>query len=318
MSELLYFIIAIAGGIFKFSTDFSLEAQADLLPAMPSKKKKKKSKGRGKAAKKADEQQRSLDTQMERLKIDKDGDSQNNADEDALLEEAINLAAAEKEEMDATAAEKNDEQVEVCHHGNVVETKELVFFINVFMRTACSYKSRARSLGEDESLVASFYAAIDAVVDKYPDVWYDPSKMKQVVSYFLYIATHHVLQGEFDSARLLATMASCFETFVASNSGEKISLDAKTTIIFELGKCDDEHTLVKYLKKRIPCSCLDEIYEEVKTTTRTGVCFNCSCTPERSKMLSCARCGNAHYCCRQCQKSHWPKHKENCGVFIHP
>ncbi len=128
---------------------------------MPSKK-KKKSKGRGKAAKKADEQQRSLDMQMERLKIDKDEDSQTNADEDALLEDAIKLAAAEKEALDAEAAEKEDDQLKVCHHGNAVETKELIHFINTFISVAS---------GQNSPMIASLSAANDIVKEKYPDVW---------------------------------------------------------------------------------------------------------------------------------------------------
>lgn len=44
------------------------------------------------------------DLQMERLKIDKDSQKEK-ADEDAALEEAIKLAAAEKEALDAAAAE---------------------------------------------------------------------------------------------------------------------------------------------------------------------------------------------------------------------
>ena len=107
---------------------------------MPSKKKKKSTKGRGKAVRKADEQQRSLDTQMERLKIDKDEDSQTNADEDALLEEAIKLGAAEKDELDAASAEKEEGQLDVCRHG-YVETKEVVYFVNLFSKKF-SYESR--------------------------------------------------------------------------------------------------------------------------------------------------------------------------------
>ena len=88
-----------------------------------------------------------------------------------------------------------------------------------------------------------------------------------------------------------------------------------TAIIIELYKCD-EHTLVKYLRKRIPCSCLDEKYNEVKSITRMGLCFNAQCTSDivqRSKMMCCARCGEVNYCSRECQKAAWPEHKTNCG-----
>lgn len=142
--------------------------------------------------------------------------------------------------------------------------------------------------------------------------------MKLVVSYFLCNATHHVLQGDFDRARYFAVTASSFEIFASYRRGEKVNLNATTAKMLELGKCDDDHTLVKYLRRRIPCSCLDEVYKEVKSITRTGVCFTCESVVERSKMSSCARCGNANYCSRVCQKADWPNHKDECGAILRP
>ena len=238
---------------------------------MPSKK-KNKSKGRGKSAKKAGKQGGSLDTQMEQLKIDKDvEDAQTNADEDALLEEAIKLAAAEKEEMDAAASEKEEEQLKVCHHGKNDETKELICFIKMFTET---FSTSAAAAGQDSILIANLAVATKAVAEKYPDVWYDTSKMKLVVNHFLCNGTQHVLQGDFIRARLTAAMASYLETFIVFRSGKKMKQNWAE--ILELCNCEDEHTLVKYLRKRIPCTCLDEKYKEVKSTARMGVCFNCT------------------------------------------
>ena len=277
---------------------------------MPSKK-KKKSKGGGKAVRKVEKQGESLDTQMEQLKIDED--SQTNIDEDALLEEAIKLAVAEKEEMDAAAAEKEEEQLKVCHHGNAVETTELVFFINVFTNTFMSEATRSQC--EDGKMIAGLSAASDAVKEKYPYVYYDPCKVKLVVSYYLCNGTQHVLQGDFVRARLFAAMAGYFETVEAFlRSENKVNTDTNTKTILEV--CNCERTLVKYLRKRIPCSCLDEIYKEVKSMTRTGICFNCSAAVERSKMLTCARCGGANYCCRACQKADWHRHKGTCDQSV--
>ena len=230
------------------------------------------------------------------------------------MEEAINLAAAEKEEMDAAAAQEEEEQLKVCHHGNEVETKELIYFINLFTKIFSSNARRDDGNPEARIILPSIEGATNAVEEKYPSVWYDPSKLKKVVSYYLCNGTQHVLQGEFDRARLFAAMASYLETALASRSG-KFNLDVNATTMFEVCNCD-ERTLVKYLKKRIPCSCLDEIYEEVKSITRTGVCHNCSSTVERSKMLTCSRCGDSNYCCRSCQKADWRRHKRICEQSV--
>eukprot|EP00986_Skeletonema_menzelii_P007520 scaffold2957_cov134-Skeletonema_menzelii.AAC.3 len=283
---------------------------------MPSKKKKKKSKGRGKAAKKAEQQGTlALDDQMERLKIDHG--SQTNADEDenALLEEAIKLATSEKEKMDAAAAEK-EEQLAVCNHGHYVETEEEDKVIRMFNETFFSALTSHGST--DSNLGRCLRVANKAVVEKYPDVMNDPSKLKLVVSLLLYYATHHVLQGDCGEAWRLAPFAPYFDKLAeALKGGENVK--PNTSIIIELYSCD-EHTLVKYLRKHIPCSCLDEKYKEVKSIARTGLCFNCSAmAAERSKMLCCARCGEANYCSRECQKADWPNHKEfwTCGKPVY-
>ena len=84
----------------------------------------------------------------------------------------------------------------------------------------------------------------------------------------------------------------------------------------ELCSCD-LHTLVSFLRKRIPCKCMDEKYEEVKTLIKMGLCSNPDCSlpdrkAERNKILYCARCDQVGYCSRACQKAHWKEHKEDC------
>jgi hypothetical protein len=43
--------------------------------------------------------------------------------------------------------------------------------------------------------------------------------------------------------------------------------DASESKIVQANRAD-EHTLVKFFRKRIPCSCLDEKYQEVKQITQ--------------------------------------------------
>ena len=83
----------------------------------------------------------------------------------------------------------------------------------------------------------------------------------------------------------------------------------------------DEHTLVSFFRKRIPCKCLDNKYKEVKSITKIGRCHNPNCSlPDkykktvRSEMLYCTQCRRANYCSRECQVAHWPTHKQLCVV----
>jgi hypothetical protein len=90
---------------------------------MPSKKKSSSRQSRArKGVKKEEEVEKGApEAKMERLKID----DNSHADEDAILEEAIKLAAAEKEALDAVVAKKEEQSkllvkkkhCEACYHG---------------------------------------------------------------------------------------------------------------------------------------------------------------------------------------------------------
>eukprot|EP00986_Skeletonema_menzelii_P009043 scaffold4012_cov127-Skeletonema_menzelii.AAC.5 len=283
---------------------------------------KKKKSGRGKAkkmlassSKQKKEQHGSLDTQMEQLKIAAGDNSHADAnDEAALLEEAIKLAAAEKEALESRYFSPSQ-----CHHGYV--PGEYHFIIEGFSET---FLSGFESLhGEDCPLegfyLEGFYAAYKATYDKYPELWTDSSKLKLVVSLFLCQGTEHVLRlrGNLRSARFFAFLACHLEDYMALCMEGKGIVACDTAKLYELLHTD-EHTLVKYLRKNIPCSCLDEKYKEVKAVTKMGFCWNETCSlpnrmAKRSTMLCCDRCRKVNYCSRECQKAAWPGHKQKCG-----
>jgi hypothetical protein len=282
---------------------------------------KKKKSSRPKAArrgdKKAEGQQGTPDTQMERLKIADDSQ----ADEDALLEEAIKLAAAEKESLDAAAAEQKEQDKKVaakhvneCKHGFVANEDHCI--ISDF---AITYITGYNSVGPEAILAERLIAAEKATAEKYPEVWGDPSKLKQVVSYFIFRGTRAVLDGNVNNARCYAAIACYFEEHNAVYL-QKTKFTHDPTKPLELFSAD-EHTLVKYLRKNIPCKCLDKKYKEVKSITKMGVCFNPKCSipdkrVERRKMLYCTRCCVVNYCSRECQEAAWPEHKELCNKIM--
>eukprot|EP00985_Skeletonema_marinoi_P003493 scaffold1505_cov146-Skeletonema_marinoi.AAC.7 len=86
--------------------------------------------------------------------------------------------------------------------------------------------------------------------------------------------------------------------------------------IHELQIPADIHSLVKFFRKRIWCSCLDKKYDEVKATPKMGCCFNLQCKfpyyVERNETMYCSRCRNVTYCSRECQKADWTRHKSCC------
>ena len=171
-----------------------------------------------------------------------------------------------------------------------------------------------------------FRTATTATIDKYAVVY--SSKLDTVVSMLLARGTHRmllangthsILEENKRIAQLYASLAAYFEDYMAVRL-HKTKAFPNLSKMFELLNADD-HTLVSYYRKRIPCDCLDEKYKEVKSVKKMGWCFNPNCRQterqvERSKMFSCTRCSMANYCSVECQKADWKEHRGDCDTIV--
>ena len=173
--------------------------------------------------------------------------------------------------------------------------------------------------GRDCDVFNSLRGAHNATMDEFADVWCDPAKMEKAISYILSLGTHDILTGKYGRARLCAAIARYLEQYIA------VELK-KTQALYNWPKVletyhADLHTLVKFFRHRIPCSCLDDKYEEVKDITKIGLCYNQQCNiphgqVERRKTMYCSRCRSVTYCSRECQVAHWPMHKPFCDIDV--
>jgi hypothetical protein len=160
-------------------------------------------------------------------------------------------------------------------------------------------------------------AAKEATFESYKDVWSDRMKMESVSSFVVVRGTQFILDDDIGQANGSASIAYYFEQIAVVLKKDRVTVDA--TKVAELS-VTDKHTLVKFYKKRIPCSCLDDMYKEVKSITKMGLCCNtsimCDKLVPRNTMLYCTRCRQVNYCSRECQIAHWPKHKEFCDYCV--
>lgn len=180
-----------------------------------------------------------------------------------------------------------------------------------------AFKSEFYAASRNLDVSGALRSAFEATFSQYSQVWDDSAIMESVVSFLSSSATFHVLRDDQDGAHNDASLACYFEEMLAAKQGKKAT--ANFPKIFELRFCD-LNTLVGFLRKRIPCSCLDEKYMELKPTAKMGICWNENCSSpdsgvERSAMMSCSGCRQANYCSRACQKAHWTKHKKDCLMF---
>ena len=170
----------------------------------------------------------------------------------------------------------------------------------------------------DQSNSGNFLiTAKDATMDEFAAVLKDSTKLKMAISFLLCKGTQDLLEGELFDARKSAIFVRYLEQYIAVEVKE-------TQALYNWPKINDayiadDHTLVKFYRHRIPCSCLDEKYEEVKHITKVAACYNPECSipgrrMERSKTKYCSRCRNAAYCSRECQEARWPIHKPHCDT----
>ena len=170
----------------------------------------------------------------------------------------------------------------------------------------------------NQSLWRCLMAAKKATLDEFSDKWNDSAKMEIAevgLSFFYCEGTEFCLRGDYDDARDSATFARFFEQYIAVEV-------KRTQALYNPAKINetyysDVHTLVKFFRHRIPCSCLDEKYEEVKDVPKMGCCYNPECKlpngmTERSNTKYCSRCRCATYCSRECQEVDWSRHKAHC------
>ena len=201
-----------------------------------------------------------------------------------------------------------------CLHGIEASRVSVICaqFVDAFKKLFPVFSS-----GLPLKIVEGLEAAQDATMGEFAEVWHDAAKINQAMSFLLYEGAESVLDGSIDHARGMATLSRYLEEYIAVELKRNQAL-INWPKINESYKAD-VHTLATFFKKRIPCSCLDERYQEVKVVTKVSICYNPRCPipqgeVEHSKTMCCSRCRCAIYCSRECQVADWRVHKPYCDA----
>ncbi|KAL9185966.1 hypothetical protein ACHAXT_003743 [Thalassiosira profunda] len=77
--------------------------------------------------------------------------------------------------------------------------------------------------------------------------------------------------------------------------------------------------VVRFFHRRIPCGCLQDTYKKEKKAqggVKVGACDGCDRRMDRSTLKSCSLCKLTQYCSKECQRRHWPSHKDECAATV--
>jgi len=210
----------------------------------------------------------------------------------------------------------NDSTTMTCGHGmdDLSSLQDYCYKFYTAFRNAYfdAHKDGVEGVPECLAMAAS------ATIDKFADVWKDSAKMEIAMSIFLSMGVQDILKGSYNVARVSAGIIRYFADYIAVHLKQTQALINYPKI--HEAYLAELHTLVKFYRRRIPCSCLEKTYEQVKTMTKMGACYGPKCPSngqvERSKTFYCSRCRNVTYCSRDCQKADSTIHKHECDKFI--
>ena len=135
-----------------------------------------------------------------------------------------------------------------------------------------------------------FDAACKASNEKYPEILNDPTKMEWIASAFVSIGTEAFRCKDVGSS--LFVYSVYFSEWIHQHVA--VALHGSVPRIYSARLHEllvaDERRIIGYLKKRIPCCCLDALYDKVKHLPKMGLCGSVNCSHPRER-LNLARCG---------------------------
>lgn len=92
---------------------------------------------------------------------------------------------------------------------------------------------------------------------------------------------------------------------------QKYPVSSKTSMM--ILKASGKRDVLKFLSRKIDCSCLEEMYRQARKTPKSLYCSYCDEVKERDQLMMCGGCRLSEYCSIECQTADWKKeHMKAC------
>ena len=160
---------------------------------------------------------------------------------------------------------------------------------------------------------------LESIHREYPEAIEDPNNRKMLKSALVSLGTYFLLNTPQKDVCEGTALCARYVLLLEEYEKNPLQQDERSQMRAILKHRDiadcDIGVLAKFFAKRIPCSCLDEKKEAAKTQPKRGRCFCCKEWKDHAQLLICGRCRVGVYCSSECQRVHWPDHKEICALM---
>ena len=153
-------------------------------------------------------------------------------------------------------------------------------------------------------------------LERHPQLWNDKENRKMAMHILISFTVNYILNGEIIEAGRPMASALLF----LSNYDGLGSLDTAAYVCAALRRdivCGNDREILRFFSKRIPCSCLKDLYKQSKRTLlKDGCCQNCKRVLHRSELMVCGNCRIIQFCSKECQRECWPEYKIWCSGYV--
>lgn len=202
-----------------------------------------------------------------------------------------------------------------CNHGCVIPQRDHA--VSIFMNKV------AEAFFDGDQAIAVMRNSFGT----HPEVWSNAEYRQLALCVFLNIGTNLILAGANEGpipkpaavavareVSVATLMLECYDGEGGFQCAAHVPMASGTMMPLTQG---GERDILKFYSKRLSCACLKAKHKQArKTLPKTGICLHCKEEKGRSSLVTCGRCKVPFYCSRKCQVAHYPKHEDECTVYV--
>ena len=170
----------------------------------------------------------------------------------------------------------------------------------------------------------SFSENLQTLLTTMLKVWKEETLRNEAVGILTSIATNEMLHEYHYGTNSLSQAIWISKAIIAIENHDLSINDDIVTILYHPPmaskfvnlstnpKASGKRDVLKFLSRRISCSCLKDMYRQARhTIPKSRHCSHCNEVKERDQLMLCGGCRLEGYCSKECQAADWEREHAN-------